>query len=129
MFLHMRGLHFKIFINCKFSFNLHCVKIVCIRRCSGSYFPAFGLNRECGKMRTRITLNTDTFYAVLHENFPESLELVWKNTCEFLWHCFKSCKSYNDFNLRDEIFLVHSVYSWSHWKKYFVGGFHCRNRE
>ena len=39
------------------------------------YFPAFGLNRErysvplriqyeCGKIRTRITLNTDTFYSV-----------------------------------------------------------------
>ena len=39
------------------------------------YFPAFGLNKErygvslriqseCGKMWTRITLNTDTFHAV-----------------------------------------------------------------
>ena len=42
---------------------------------SGSNFPAFGLNMErccvslfihskCGKIRTRITPNTDTFYAV-----------------------------------------------------------------
>ena len=42
---------------------------------SGPYFPAFGLNTErysvslgirseCGKMRTRITPNTDTFYTV-----------------------------------------------------------------
>ena len=43
---------------------------------SGPYFPALGLNTErclvslrshshCGKIRTRITPNTDTFYAVL----------------------------------------------------------------
>ena len=50
---------------------LHCVK-----RYSGPHFSAFELNTErygvsvriqseCGKMRTRITPNTDTFYAVL----------------------------------------------------------------
>ena len=50
---------------------------------SGPYFPAFGLNTEsysvslriqseCGKMRTRITPNTDTFYAVLLTN-------IWLN--------------------------------------------------
>ena len=37
---------------------------------SGSYFLAFGLNTEkysseCGKIRTRITPNTETFYAVI----------------------------------------------------------------
>ena len=53
----------------------HCVKSVRIRSCSGLYFHAFGLNAErcgvslpiqseCGNIRTRITLNTDTFYAV-----------------------------------------------------------------
>ena len=47
-----------------------------IRSYSGPYFPAFGLNTErysvslhiqseCGKIRTRITPNTDTFYAVI----------------------------------------------------------------
>ena len=37
------------------------------------HFPAFGLNTdrygirsECGKMRTRMTPNTDTFYAVVY---------------------------------------------------------------
>ena len=45
----------------------HCVKSVRIRSYSGPYFPAFGLNTlliqsECGKMRTRTTPNTDTFY-------------------------------------------------------------------
>ena len=54
---------------------LHCVKSVRIRSYSDPYFPAFGQNTErygpslciqskCGKMRTRITPNTDTFYAV-----------------------------------------------------------------
>ena len=55
--------------------NSHYVKRVRIRGYSGPYFPAFGINTkkcflslriqsECGKIRTRITLNTDTFYAV-----------------------------------------------------------------
>ena len=54
----------------------HCVKIVRIRSYSGPYFPAFGLNMErysahhhiqseCGKIRTRITLYTITFYALI----------------------------------------------------------------
>ena len=54
-----------------------CVKSVHIRSYSDSYFPAFGLNTEMYsvflciqsewvKMRTRITPNTDTFYAVPH---------------------------------------------------------------
>ena len=39
----------------------HCVKCVRIRTYSGPYFPSLGL---CGNIRTRITPNTDTFYAV-----------------------------------------------------------------
>ena len=50
----------------------HCVKSVRIRTYSGPYFPTFRLNTErysvclriqsgCGKMRTRMTSNTDTF--------------------------------------------------------------------
>ena len=53
----------------------HYVKSVHIRSYSGPYFPVFGLNTErygvylriqsdCGKIRTSITPNTDTFYAV-----------------------------------------------------------------
>ena len=56
--------------------QLHCVKSVRICSYSGLYFPAFGLNTEtyfvslriqfdCGTIRTRITPNTGTFYAVL----------------------------------------------------------------
>ena len=54
---------------------LHCVKSVRLRSFSGSYFPAFGLNTErygvflriqpeCGKIRTRIILNTGSLTAV-----------------------------------------------------------------
>ena len=53
-----------------------CVESVRIRSYSGPYFPAFGqdtdryspslhIQSKCRKMRTRITPNTDTFYAVL----------------------------------------------------------------
>ena len=53
----------------------HFVKCVRIRSYSDPYFPAFGQNTEryglslhiqseCGKIRTRITPNTDTFHAV-----------------------------------------------------------------
>ena len=53
----------------------YCLKSVRIRSYSAPHFPTFGLNTErysvslhirskCGKMRTRITPNKDTFYAV-----------------------------------------------------------------
>ena len=56
--------------------SIHCVKSVRIQSSSGPYFPAFGLNTEghsvslriqfeCGKIRTRTTPNTDTFYTVI----------------------------------------------------------------
>ena len=71
--------------------NKHCVKSVRIWRYSGAYFSAFGLNTErypvslrihfeCGKIRTRITSNTDTFCVV---------KVIYKcilNSCTF---CFK----------------------------------------
>ena len=58
-----------------FSTRTHYVKRVRIRSYSGRHFPAFGMNTErygvslriqseCGKMRTRITRNTDTFYTM-----------------------------------------------------------------
>ena len=56
-------------------FQQHCVKSVRSRSFSGPYFPAFRLNTgrysvylriqsKCGKIRTRITTNTDTFHAL-----------------------------------------------------------------
>ena len=55
---------------------IYCVKSVRIRRYVGLYFPSFGLNTErysvslriqseCRKIQTKITPNTDTFYAVI----------------------------------------------------------------
>ena len=63
--------------------GIHCVKSVRIRSYSGPYFPTFGLNTErygvslpiqCeyGKMRTRITPNTDTFHAVIFRTLAYS---------------------------------------------------------
>ena len=57
--------------------NLHCVKSSRIRNFSGPYFPVFGLHTEryrvslriqseCGKIRSRNTLNIDTFHAGLN---------------------------------------------------------------
>ena len=67
----------------------HCVKSVRIRSYSCPYFPVFGLNTErygvslrilyqCGKMRTRITSNTDTFHAVKEITWIWILKLNWK---------------------------------------------------
>ena len=72
----------------------HCVKSVRIRSYSGPYFTVFGLNTErygvffriqseYGKIRTRITPNTDTFHAVYiltkHVTFEETFH-------NFLWN-------------------------------------------
>ena len=66
----------------------HCVKSVRIRSYPGPHFPAPGLNTEryevslriqfeCGKMRTKITPNTDTFYAVfVHLKKSYEFEMV-----------------------------------------------------
>ena len=62
----------------------YCVKSVRIRSFSGAYFPAFGPNTErftiysvslrfqceCGKIRTRKTSNTDSFYTVQILSMP-----------------------------------------------------------
>ena len=63
---------------------MHCMKSVCIQSYSGPYFPAFGLDTEkyflsiciqseCGKIRTTITPNTDTFFALM-KAFIKGLE-------------------------------------------------------
>ena len=70
--------------------NSYCVKGVRIRSFSGPYFSAFGLNTEryevslciqskCGKIRTRKTLNTVTFYAISLENQLNKSEETSKN--------------------------------------------------
>ena len=70
--------------------RLHCVTIVRIWSYSDPYFPSFGLSSErdgvslriqseCGKIRTRITPNTDTFYAVPYIIFSGNL---WLKKCK-----------------------------------------------
>ena len=67
--------------------NTHYVKSVRIRSHSGLYLTAFRLNTErygvplriqtqCGKIRTRITANTDTFYVVTIHNETKSVASV-----------------------------------------------------
>ena len=82
--------------------EVHCMECVRIRSSSDLYFPAFGLTTElyegnlriqskCGKIRTRKTPNTDTFYAVVEimiKNLLRMLKLIkLKSTenCE-TWH-------------------------------------------
>ena len=75
----------------------HCVKSIRIRSYSGSFFPAFGLNKEryvslpiqskYGKMWTRITPNTDTFYVVKgHKVLPQFCHFM--KSCMARWYCF-----------------------------------------
>ena len=67
--------HWKHLIMASHPFNPHCVKSVRILSYSSPHFPVIGLNTkiyrvslriqfEYGKIQTRITPNTDTFYAV-----------------------------------------------------------------
>ena len=72
---HEDDLHYTLY----YSANFHCVKSVRVRSYSDPQFPAFGLNTErysvslrnqfkCGKIQTRITLNTNNFYAVFAQS-------------------------------------------------------------
>ena len=96
--------------------NLHGVKSVRIRSYSGPYFPAFGLKTEIfsrirteygeiqstspylirmRKIRTRITLNTDTFHTVYHGDievdYSEVEKEVWQTIfCDLKSTCFKN---------------------------------------
>ena len=65
----------------------HYVKSVRIWSYSGPHFPAFGLNTEryevslpiqskCEKMRTGITPNMGTFYAVPIFHYVETIQLI-----------------------------------------------------
>ena len=64
---------------------MRCVKGVRIRSYSGPHFPGFRLNTEryevfsiqseCRKIRTRITPNTNTFYAVMR--FDYGIMRLW----------------------------------------------------
>ena len=59
----------------------HCAKSVRILSCSGPLFPYF-IETESGKMRTRITLNTSTFYAVNISPQTEPSQIDCGNTVD-----------------------------------------------
>ena len=71
---------------CKNRIWSHCIRSVRNRSYSAPDFPAFWLNTEyniqceCGKIRTRITPNTHTFYAVSGHYIP----VFEMNTCSKL---------------------------------------------
>ena len=90
------------------------IKSVRIRSYSGPYFPAFGLNMErygvslhikskCGKLRIRITPNTDTFHVVnnlygwaMSQNLPVN-NFEWiEDTSQFNEDFIKNCKEESD---------------------------------
>ena len=70
--------------------DIHGAESVRIRSCSDPYFHTFGLNTDsthlriqskCGKIRTRITLNTDTFYEAINftkVKFDSLAHCLWK---------------------------------------------------
>ena len=79
-------------------YKYHCVKSARIQSFSGPHFPAFGLNTqrcsaslrvqsECGKIRTRKTLNTGTFltvYVFLYLRFMSmSTCKIMKSLCHY----------------------------------------------
>ena len=82
-------------IICSQSIPIDCLKSVCIRGYSGPYFPVFGLNMfKCGKIRPRITLNKDTFYAIITmtniEEIPEATAHIMLCSCsEILFQVVK----------------------------------------
>ena len=84
---------FQICISVPLKKTLHCLKRVRIRSYYDQYFPAFGLNTErygvslriqskCGKIRTRVSPNTDTFYTALNSKvrFAAQLKRVFFTT-------------------------------------------------
>ena len=104
--------------HCVFIANFEQVfisKSVRIRSYSGPYFPAFVLNiilriqPECGKIRTRITPNTDTSYAVrsnpifslfycVYISF--TITILWKHYCvkdartwDFIWSVYNPIRA------------------------------------
>ena len=85
---------------------VHYVKSVCIRSSSGPYFLALRLITErysvslriqskYGKIRTRITPDTETFYAVVEEilcklmhAFLLFIQIIWSTASIYAWTCF-----------------------------------------
>ena len=111
-------------------FEYHCVKSVRIRSFSGPHFSAFGLNTKryseslriqskCGKMRTRITPNTDTFYAV----YRFLSAITTKSICE---KCF-TFPRFVDLKIQKTCFLVSGFFKPIFWQKLTLCQKLCKN--
>ena len=79
----------------------HSVKSVWLWSYFGSYFPALRtplIQPECGKIQTRITLNTDNFYTVWRTHFMLliSFYTTWKQKTNgyliCIWLYFAYCQ-------------------------------------
>ena len=69
----------RLLLHGKSILSKRCMKSVRIWSYSGLHVPALGvsfcIHSECGKMRTRITPNTDTFYAVKYVTIRDAWNL------------------------------------------------------
>ena len=105
---------------------IHCVKSVRIQSYSGPYFPAFGLNSlriqsECGKIRTRITPNKDTFCTVTLYSKPADSHLYLEaSSChrkyskndiikDAVHRLRKICSTMKDFEIKSSEYLAYLV--------------------
>ena len=79
------------------SHKTHCVKGARVRSYSDPHFPAFRLNTErygvslciqfkCGKMRTKINPDTDTFYSVTISQIPSSCLIVYRGKADVIFY-------------------------------------------
>ena len=95
------------------------MKSIRIRSYYGPHFPAFGLNTEryrvslriqseCGKMRTRITPDMDTFYAVFSKQIrqSESFITIAARTIEFSPFLIKFVK-FKNLQILKILFMVY----------------------
>ena len=114
------GLHFNNeYILIPTKVVMHWVKSVRIRSYCGPYFPAFRLNTEiyfvslciqseCGKIRTRITPNTDTFYSMYGcSNCPW---IICSSYLEIIHWIVLENWTISDIFLTIMIFEINSVY-------------------
>ena len=73
-----------------------------------SVFSAYGIQSECGKIRTRITPNTDTF-CILFENHSGNITIAWKISSRYI----SSCRSHYYAQLGHALQKISFAYSTS----------------
>ena len=107
------------------SHKTHCVKGARVRSYSDPHFPAFRLNMErygvslciqfkCGKMRTKINPDTDTFYSVTISQIPSSCLIVYRGKADVIFY-----PSSITISSKDKAILWLDNTSWFWWDKFF----------